>query len=131
MNNLVPDFLTANEKTMIAEDIDAATADSQISESITYSALGTSSYNAASGVMDRNDTDSTINAIKGAISTKEIADSNGLLSIGDIRWLIDRADLTTTPTIGDRITYGSDIYEVVAYEAGQLDKHWRITTRLT
>lgn len=116
------EFLTAREKTLITDDFSDFIADTQVRVSITYkswSSKGSFTTGSSGGTVSDTYSDSTINAFRVPITDQEARDSGGKYLVGDYRYMIKVADIST-PKMSDRIVDGSVTRYIVGFSTDPL-----------
>jgi hypothetical protein len=102
-------------RAMIASAVSSAiVATGDIAETITYTAKSTASYDAATGVLSKTDTDYTLQAI---IAPFGAAGLDGKTNVepehtGALSVLFASDDLAVTPDSSDTITRGGLVYKI-------------------
>jgi len=118
-SNLVPTFLTTDERTGIRADVDQCMSESNVNAaSVTYrrntvSGGGSATVNLATGAVTDPFTSSVITVMVGHANERDAKNAGVELEATDRKFLIDRADLGADPEAGDIIVYSSTTYEVV------------------
>lgn len=126
---MATDFLTANEKAMITNDVSDLTSDTQISVAVTYQAFTSrGAFDPTTGQVVETYTESSIRAIRVPIGAREVAASNGMFQVGDYRYFIRSADVAT-PKKDDRIVDGSDTRYVVSFSTDPLGVFHAVVAR--
>ncbi len=129
MNRPAPDFLTTEENSAINNDINNMVDDSTIGASITYKAFLSRAYTPETGTDVVTYTNTTLNAITGNISTKEIEQSGGQMQRGDKWFWFPLVDMSSTLTKEDVIVSGSVTYQVIEWKEDTLGKMYRVVVR--
>ena len=124
------DMLTVTEKNTIVSDIGATVDDTDLSQAATYRDYVSNAFTPSTGAYTPTYTDTTLRVLRGRVSLQEIAASGGLYQRGDVRFLVDRVDLTVTPTREDRLVLGGDTYEIVDWSTDPISALWLIVARL-
>ena len=123
------DFLSGEELTQVGADIVDLLGDTQISAAITYRRFTGNAFTPATGANTPSYTDTSLRAIRNAIPAREVAASEGLYKMKDLRFIIARAELSGEPTKDDRIVDGSDTYDLVDWDSDPVGVLWRIVAR--
>jgi hypothetical protein len=123
------DFLTAEEKLLMQTDATDLIGDLELSPPITYRAHGGQTFVPSTGQVIVTWTDFTIGAIRNELSAREVAASNGLYQMGDLRFLIRRSLLPVTPDKEDRIIVDGVTYEIVSWGSDPIELFWRMVAR--
>ena len=129
MNTPTLDFLTAAENTQIATDVAALLDDTQVSVAVTYNSFQSRTFNAAAGTTTPAWTAFSIRAIRNTLGARELAAGQGVYQAGDLVFVLDRAEMTNTPSVDDQIVLGSDTYKPGAWTTDPLGKTWRLVAR--
>lgn len=123
------DFLFPSERLLILQDAADVTGDPSLGISVTYRHLTGRSFTPSTGAMTPTYTDTTLSAIRNVISAQQVAVSNGLYQMGDIRYLIERADLASDPGKEDQIVEGGVTYGIVSVDSDPVSAFWRVVAR--
>jgi hypothetical protein len=125
----VPDFLTANERTLILSDVAALMGDTQISRPVTYRAFQSQSFTPSTGTYTPTYTDTAVRMVRNELSSQEVEASRGLYQQGDIRFLAERATFLADPGKEDVIVDNGATFNLIAWDSDPLSAFWRIIAR--
>ena len=103
MTTKMVDLLTEEELEIIRADLRDILEDEQYSVKILYRRLVSQSVNLSTGVPTKVIVDTEIRAVTGSLSIREVANSGGLLQVGDVFFLFDPAKLPAYPEGDDQI----------------------------
>ena len=107
------DFLTAEERKVMAEDFQDIVEDPAIGAEITYRAFNSKgTFSPTSGSILDNTTDYSIYALRAPISERQLTISNDKYQVGDIRYMVPYNDIPS-PKKDDRIIDGTNTLYVV------------------
>jgi hypothetical protein len=92
----------------------AIVATGDIAETITYTAKAAASYNTATGVLTKTDTDYSIKAVVAPFGAAGLDDRTQIEPehTGALSVLFASADLTVTPDSSDTITRGGAVHKI-------------------
>jgi hypothetical protein len=124
------DFLTAEEQAQIADDVLGLFADAHLSVPITYRSYQSRVFVPSTGVTTITYSDTSVRAVRLEVPTREVVASQGLFQQGDLRFVIARATLPTTPNKEDRLVDGAAVYSLVSWNTDALSQLWRVVARL-
>lgn len=125
------DFLTPVELAQIAADVASLITDPQLTKLVTYRNFVSTSFTPSTGVQTPTYTNSSLRVIRNNVTTRDVAISNGLYQMGDVRFTFDRATFAAiTPNREDLIVDDNESWKVVSWETDPIQKLWRIVGRL-
>ena len=123
------DFLNAFEKAELLSTALDLLDDEQVRTSITLKSLSSQTVDLEAGTVARASIDDTVNAIRRTVDVSEAEQSRGKLQVGDRVYLIEQSDLTGELQAVDQIVDGTDVFEVVRWEADPLGWFYSVTAR--
>ena len=123
------DLLNAFEKAELLSTALDLLDDEQVRTSITLKSLSSQTVDLEAGTVARATIDDTVNAIRRTVDVSEAEQSRGKLQVGDRVYLIEQSDLTGGLQAVDRIIDGTDVFEVVRWEADPLGWFYSVTAR--
>lgn len=124
------DFLMPSEVTLIASDLTSLFSDPQLSPTITYRSYVSRTFVPHTGAMTFTYTDYTLGAVRNEMPSREVAASQGLYRMGDLRFIINRSELSVQPNKDDQIVDGTRQYDLVSWDSDPIQGLWRIVARL-
>ena len=105
--------------------------DAQIRTSITLKSLSSQTVDLEAGTVARSTLDDPVNALRRTVEASEAEQSRGKLQVGDRVYLIEQSDLSAELQAVDRIVDGTDVFEVVRWEADPLGWFYSVVARQT
>jgi hypothetical protein len=123
------DFLSVEELAQIRQDVRDLFADSQIAVPITYRSFQSSTFTPGTGAYTKTFTDTALTAVRNMVPEREVAAGQGLFQAGDLRFIIARALLPTSPAKEDELVDGASTYNVVAWDTDPVGALWRVVAR--
>lgn len=123
------DFLFPNERLLILQDVADLTTDPSVGVSVTYRRLTGRSFTPSTGANTPTYTDTALRAVRNMVSAQQVAVSNGLYQMGDVRYMIERAALTGDPIKEDLVVEGGVTYGLVSVDSDPLSAFWRLVAR--
>lgn len=85
---------------------------------ITYRRIVTGSYNASTGTVVENSTDTAIKGVLDQVSKREVSD---LVQAGDKKLIVAAADLSNAPTIADKVIISSRVLQIIRVDTIEQD----------
>lgn len=116
--------MDATLRDVMLSDLRSLTSDAYLQVEITYTAASSVSYDPSSGPT-RTESESEVDALRREVTTDEVLAGSGV-EAGDRLYLLE---LDTDPTTSDRITDGSETWEVKSWEADPLGISYSVLAR--
>ena len=124
-------LLSSFEKAAITAQLRATITDTDAAVPVTVSTpTGASTVDDAAGTMTRNTDDDSVTALRGEVTVDEAAESAGL-QVGDIRYQVMAADLSSVPSTASTVIDGSSRRQVVMVSTDPLGLMYTLTARAT
>lgn len=77
---------------------------------VTFRRIVTGSYNANTGTIVENSTDTAIKGVLDQVSKREVGD---LVQAGDKKLIVAAADLPNVPTVADKVVINSRVLQII------------------
>lgn len=129
MNRETLDFLSAEESTLISDDLADLMDDTTVSVAATYKDFVSRTFSPSAGTTTATYTDTALRGVRTTLGARELAAGNGLYQVGDVAFLLAQSDLAVTPHREDRMVVGALTYEVLTWQQDALGKTWRVVAR--
>lgn len=126
------DFLTSDERDLVAADVSDLMDDPHISVAVNYLDVGAPTFTPSTGAMTANNVSHALRAVRNVLSAREVGAAQGKYQMGDVRYLLERAHLDAlgiVPVTEDRITEEGMAYEFIHFDTDPLGVVWRIVAR--
>ena len=125
------DVLNAFEKADLLSTALDVLDDAELRTSIVLKSLASQTVDLEAGTVARSSLDDTVNALRRTVDVSEAERSGGKLEVGDRVYMIEQSDLSADLQTVDRIVDGTDVFEVVRFEADALGWFYSVTARRT
>lgn len=97
-------------------------------ETVTYTSVGTTSYNATTGVITTPKTTYAVLMVMDQYSRREV--DGDAIRPEDVKGLVAVLNLTPTPTLNDTVTRANGtVYSVISIRTDPMDAHWQLQLR--
>lgn len=124
MNSASPGTLTARELASIRADVAGLVQDSDSGEQITLKRQGSRAFDPASGQVSYSETSTTVTAHRSLI-----AEDEGEVRRGDVRWIVVAASLAAVPQPDDRLLAGSEVWSIYRVDEAPLSATYVLFSR--
>lgn len=122
MNRTGPGIISADLRASIGADLLSLFTDPDVPRvvvEVTQPYAAPAIDRAAGTVTAAADT-SSASALRGEVTLQEVAQAQGGLQVGDIRFQLLRSELSRTPTMADRLREGDDRYTTLSVSTDPL-----------
>lgn len=129
--NAVGGVVSTMELAEVAAELRSLIADPDVSPTtVTVSTpTGPPTIDEAAGTQTLNTDDDTVSVLRGEVGLEEVAELPGGLQLGDVRYHVLAADLSSTPTTASVVIDGSDRHQVIHVSADPLGLMHTLTAR--
>jgi len=124
MNNASPGTLTARELAAIRADVSGLIQDSDSGEEITLKRQGSRVFDPATGTTSYSEISTTLTAHRSLI-----AENEGEVRRGDVRWIVVAASLAAIPQPDDRLLVGSEAWSIYRVDEAPLSATYVLFSR--